>query len=143
MTGSAFVDMTESIAKHQHVQVLDQAEAIESRLTSLNQQMDLPTALAYSCDTYFYRLGDDFWSLPKDRGQPLQRWAKMFGRVGVAPCGNRVYGPPAEASGTLPLGSTPSMASRHPNSLPTARNWTGDGSIRSKLPIMGPASRPN
>src|SRR5204862_3167620 len=45
----------------------------------VNQQMDLPTALAYSCDTYFYRLGDDFWSLPKDRGQPLQRWATIFG----------------------------------------------------------------
>ena len=24
----------------------------------VNQQMDLPTALAYSCDTYFYQLGD-------------------------------------------------------------------------------------
>jgi penicillin-binding protein 2 len=46
---------------------------------NINQQMDLPTALAYSCDTYFYQLGDAFWSLPKDRGQPLQHWAKMFG----------------------------------------------------------------
>ena len=45
----------------------------------INQQMDLPTALAYSCDTYFYQLGDAFWSLPKDRGQPLQHWASMFG----------------------------------------------------------------
>jgi penicillin-binding protein 2 len=46
---------------------------------NINQQMDLPTALAYSCDTYFYQLGDAFWSLPSDRGQPLQHWAKMFG----------------------------------------------------------------
>jgi penicillin-binding protein 2 len=45
----------------------------------INQQMDMPTALAYSCDTYFYQLGDRFFSLPKDRGQPLQHWAKMFG----------------------------------------------------------------
>ena len=46
---------------------------------NINQQMDLPTALAYSCDTYFYQLGDRFFSLPKDRGQPLQHWATMFG----------------------------------------------------------------
>src|SRR5258707_128814 len=46
---------------------------------NVNQQMDMPTALAYSCDTYFYQLGDRFFSLPKDRGQPLQHWATMFG----------------------------------------------------------------
>jgi penicillin-binding protein 2 len=45
----------------------------------VSQQMDLPTALANSCDTYFYRLGDTFWGLPEDRGQPLQKWARMFG----------------------------------------------------------------
>jgi penicillin-binding protein 2 len=45
----------------------------------VNQQMDMPTALAYSCDTYFYQLGDKFFSLPKDRGQPLQQWSNMFG----------------------------------------------------------------
>ena len=37
--------------------------------------MDLPTALAYSCDTYFYQLGDRFYDLPTSRGQPLQKWA--------------------------------------------------------------------
>jgi penicillin-binding protein 2 len=41
--------------------------------------MDLPTALAYSCDTYFYQLGDLFYSLPPDRKQPLQKWAEDFG----------------------------------------------------------------
>jgi penicillin-binding protein 2 len=46
---------------------------------NVNQPMDMPTALAYSCDTYFYQLGDRFWSLPKDRGQPLQQWATTFG----------------------------------------------------------------
>ena len=45
----------------------------------MHQQMDLPTALAYSCDTYFYRLGNQFYNLPADRGQPLQRWAEAFG----------------------------------------------------------------
>jgi penicillin-binding protein 2 len=46
---------------------------------NVSQQMDLPTALAYSCDTYFYQLGDAFWSLPKNRGQPLQHWSRLFG----------------------------------------------------------------
>ena len=43
---------------------------------NVNQQMDMPTALAYSCDTYFYQLGDMFFYLPTDRGQPLQKWAR-------------------------------------------------------------------
>jgi len=46
---------------------------------NVSQQMDMPTALAYSCDTYFYQLGDKFWSLPKNRGQPLQDWSRKFG----------------------------------------------------------------
>ena len=46
---------------------------------NVNQPMDLPTALAYSCDTYFYQLGNQFYSLPGDRGQPLQKWAEAFG----------------------------------------------------------------
>src|SRR5262249_35255943 len=45
----------------------------------VNQQMDMPIALAYSCDTYFYQLGNAFFELPKDRGQPLQQWAHVFG----------------------------------------------------------------
>lgn len=45
----------------------------------VNQAMDLPTALAYSCDTYFYRVGNRFYELPPDRGQPLQWWARAFG----------------------------------------------------------------
>jgi penicillin-binding protein 2 len=53
---------------------------------NVSQQMDMPTALAYSCDTYFYQLGNAFFELPKDRGQPLQQWANLFGfgaRTGV------------------------------------------------------------
>ncbi|MHB8470186.1 MAG: penicillin-binding protein 2 [Gaiellaceae bacterium] len=46
---------------------------------NVNQPMDLPTALAYSCDTYFYQLGNDFYLLPANRGQPLQKWARSFG----------------------------------------------------------------
>ena len=45
----------------------------------VNTAMTLPTALAQSCDTYFYQVGKDFYDLPPTRGQPLQRWAKTFG----------------------------------------------------------------
>ena len=45
----------------------------------IDQWMDLPTALAESCDTYFYQLGDDFYELPPNRGHPLQHWASRFG----------------------------------------------------------------
>jgi penicillin-binding protein 2 len=64
---------------------------------NVNQAMDLPTALAYSCDTYFYRVGNEFYTLPADRGQPLQKWAAAFGfgaKSGVD------VGP--EASGLVP-----------------------------------------
>ncbi len=44
-----------------------------------NQSMTLPTAIAQSCDTYFYNVGKRFYDLPPERGQPLQRWASTFG----------------------------------------------------------------
>ncbi|MGH3002980.1 MAG: penicillin-binding protein 2 [Gaiellaceae bacterium] len=45
----------------------------------IDQGMDLKTALAESCDTYFYELGDRFYRLAPDRGHPLQSWANRFG----------------------------------------------------------------
>jgi penicillin-binding protein 2 len=45
----------------------------------VNQGMDLPTAIAQSCDTYFYRAGNKFYNLPAGRGQPMQKWARAFG----------------------------------------------------------------
>jgi penicillin-binding protein 2 len=45
----------------------------------IDQWMDLRTALAESCDTFFYQLGDDFFRLPPNRGHPLQGWANRFG----------------------------------------------------------------
>ena len=45
----------------------------------VNQPMDLPTALAASCDTYFYQLGDAFYDCRAERGHPLQAWARRFG----------------------------------------------------------------
>ena len=44
-----------------------------------NTPMTLPAALAASCDTYFYELGYRFYQLPRERGQPLQEWARRFG----------------------------------------------------------------
>jgi penicillin-binding protein 2 len=46
---------------------------------TVSAMMTLPTALAQSCNTYFYQVGKDFYDLPPDRGQPLQRWARTFG----------------------------------------------------------------
>jgi penicillin-binding protein 2 len=46
---------------------------------SVSQPMTLPIALEASCDTYFYQLGKMFYDLPRDRGHPLQAWARRFG----------------------------------------------------------------
>ncbi len=65
--------------------------------SSTNMPMALATALEQSCDTYFYRLGEAFYRLPDDRGQPLQSWASQFGfgkRSGIEI--------PGESSGLLP-----------------------------------------
>jgi penicillin-binding protein 2 len=45
----------------------------------INEAMTLPTALAASCDTYFYQLGYEFYKLPAQYGSPLQKWASAFG----------------------------------------------------------------
>ncbi len=50
------------------------------------QWMELHTALAASCDTFFYRVGEKFFELPADRGHPLQNWSARFGlgqRTGI------------------------------------------------------------
>jgi penicillin-binding protein 2 len=63
----------------------------------VNEGMDLRTALAQSCDTYFYAVGDMFYGLPTGRGHPFQAWASRFGigqRTGLD------VGP--EAEGLLP-----------------------------------------
>jgi penicillin-binding protein 2 len=44
-----------------------------------NESMTLPTALAASCDTYFYQLGLAFYNLPAQYGSPFQKWAATFG----------------------------------------------------------------
>jgi len=59
--------------------------------------MSLPTALAESCDTWFYRLGERFFLSSGSRSQGIQRWAKTLG-LGH-PTGVDV---PGEASGVVP-----------------------------------------
>jgi penicillin-binding protein 2 len=44
-----------------------------------DQMMNLTTALTESCDTYFYRVGYQFYLLPAGDGHPLQEWASRFG----------------------------------------------------------------
>jgi penicillin-binding protein 2 len=65
--------------------------------TAYDRGMNLVEALATSCDTYFYRVGETIWGLPASAGHPLQEWARAFG-IGE-PTGIDI-GP--EASGLLP-----------------------------------------
>ncbi len=45
----------------------------------VSQWMALPTALAQSCDTFFYQVGARFYKLPAGEGPTLQNWASRFG----------------------------------------------------------------
>jgi penicillin-binding protein 2 len=91
----------------------------------VNQAMTLPTALAASCDTYFYRLGLAFYELPAQYGSPLQKWAAAFGFG--RPTGLDIGG---EQEGLLP---TPEWRrktftkERYPDTWEVDRLWkTGD-----------------
>ena len=44
-----------------------------------NSWINLPTALALSCDTYFYRLAQRIWGLGETAGEPIQDWAFKLG----------------------------------------------------------------
>jgi penicillin-binding protein 2 len=49
------------------------------------ESMDLPTALAQSCDTWFYRLGDRIWAAdPAKKATLIQHWARLLG-LGTTP----------------------------------------------------------
>jgi penicillin-binding protein 2 len=88
--GSTFKPMTALAAMQEHILAPYDAIPCTGEVTIFqqkfrnwnpfaNEAMTLPTALAESCDTYFYEVGMRFYGLPADRGQPLQRWAKTFG----------------------------------------------------------------
>jgi penicillin-binding protein 2 len=87
----------------------------------VSQQMTLPTALAASCDTYFYELGYRFYKLPPARRHPFQEWAARFGfghRTGVDL--------PGELPGLLP---TPEWRRAHYKD-PVDRLWKPGDSIQ-------------
>jgi penicillin-binding protein 2 len=82
-----------------------------------SSMMTLPTAIAVSCDTFFYQLGYSFYKKPPSAGHPLQAWAAKFGigrKTGVD------IGP--ENSGLLP---TPEWRDRT-FTPKTDRNWAID-----------------
>ena len=88
--GSTFKPVTALAALEEHVSTPDELIPCTPTFTAYKQVfhnwtplidtgMDLQTALAESCDTYFYELGRRFYTLPSDRGHPLQAWANRFG----------------------------------------------------------------
>ena len=63
----------------------------------VNQPMTLPVALAESCDTYFYEIGNRFYEEGSEGRVRMQRWARKFGFG--APTGLDIGG---EADGLVP-----------------------------------------
>jgi penicillin-binding protein 2 len=59
--------------------IIDHGQRFKNWTPLIDQWMDLKTALAESCDTYFYQVGQKFYSLPQNYGHPLQAWANRFG----------------------------------------------------------------
>ncbi len=64
---------------------------------SVNRPMTLPEALAESCDTYFYEIGNRFYEGGSESRVRMQQWARRFGFGG--PTGLDIGG---EADGLLP-----------------------------------------
>jgi len=63
----------------------------------VNRPMTLPVALAESCDTYFYEIGNRFYEGGSEGRVRMQQWARRFGFGG--PTGLDIGG---EADGLLP-----------------------------------------
>jgi penicillin-binding protein 2 len=59
--------------------IIDHGQKFNNWTPLIDQWMDLKTAIAESCDTYFYQVGQRFYSLPPNYGHPLQAWANRFG----------------------------------------------------------------
>jgi penicillin-binding protein 2 len=84
----------------------------------VNEAMTLPTALAQSCDTYFYQVGYRFYGMPADRGPRLQAWAHRFGFG--QPTGVDL---PGETAGLLP---TPDWRKRTYTKTTDPHHWQID-----------------
>jgi penicillin-binding protein 2 len=63
----------------------------------VNRPMTLPEALAESCDTYFYEIGNRFYEGGSESRVRMQQWARRFGFGGAT--GLDI---PGEADGLLP-----------------------------------------
>lgn len=105
----------------------DVAGAIESGCRKRNagsasmEGVDLQHSLAFSSDTYYYRIGEAFWVAPDDEIDPngIQQTARNFG-YGV-PLGVQL---PEEAGGSIP--TSEQFLQRHldnPEAFPRG-NWT-------------------
>lgn len=63
----------------------------------IDASLDLPQALEISCDTWFYRLGEDFFALQQQGQLDIQHWAELFGFG--SPTGIDI---PGESAGIVP-----------------------------------------
>jgi len=88
--GSTFKPVTALAAMQEHILQPYEALACTGQYTNhgqvfknwdpfVNEAMTLPTALAQSCDTYFYQVGYRFYGMPSRLGPRLQAWASRFG----------------------------------------------------------------
>jgi penicillin-binding protein 2 len=80
----------------------------------INASLNLPQALAISCDTWFYRLGEQFYWRQRSGDLAIQRWARLLG-LGH-PTGLDL---PGESAGIVP---TPAWL-RHTFRRPWERIW--------------------
>jgi penicillin-binding protein 2 len=90
----------------------------------VNAPLNLREALKTSCDTWFYRLGVDFYSRQQQGKLDLQRWARRLGlghRAGLDIAG--------EAAGVVP---TPAWL-RRTFSAPWARVWYEGSSVNLSI----------
>jgi penicillin-binding protein 2 len=87
----------------------------------VNQAMTLPEALAQSCDTYFYEIGNRFYERGSEGRGRLQQWARRFGFG--QPTGLDVGG---EVDGLVP---TPDWR-RRTFSTPIDQAWNPGDSIQ-------------
>jgi len=88
--GSTFKPVTALAAMQEHIlqpfeplactgQYVNHGQVFKNWDPFVNEPMTLTTALAQSCDTYFYQVGYRFYGMPSERGPRLQAWAHRFG----------------------------------------------------------------
>ena len=88
--GSTFKPVTALAAMQEHIlqpfeplactgQYTNHGQVFKNWDPFVNEAMTLTTALARSCDTYFYQVGYRFYGMPSERGPRLQAWAHRFG----------------------------------------------------------------